>query len=62
MAKKSKTIAFNNATINKEDMTITEYNKDDVKTYSIKKLIEEWDGIDGISLTIKQDDDVPADE
>lgn len=62
MAKKSKTIAFKNATINKEDMTITEYNKDDVKTYSIKKLIEEWDGIDGISLTIKQDDDVPADE
>ena len=41
---------------------LTEYNKDDVKTYSIKKLIEEWDGIDGISLTIKQDDDVPADE
>ena len=62
MAKKSKTIAFKNATINKEDMTITEYNKDDVKTYSIKKLMEEWDGIDGISLTIKQDDDVPADE
>lgn len=62
MAKKSKTIAFKNATINKEDMTITEYNKDDIKTYSIKKLIEEWDGVDGISLTIKQDDDVPADE
>lgn len=62
MAKASKSIAFKNATISKEDMTITEYTKDDSKTYSLEKVIADWDGIDGISLTIKQDDDVPADE
>lgn len=62
MAKASKSIAFKNATISKEDMTITEYTKDDSKTYSLEKVIADWDGIDRISLTIKQDDDVPADE
>lgn len=62
MAKASKSITFKNATINKEDMTITEYTKDDSKTYSLEKVIADWDQIEGISLTIKQDDDVPADE
>ena len=42
--------------------TFTEFTKDDTKVYSIEKLLEDWDKIEGISLTIKQDDDVPADE
>lgn len=62
MTKASKSIAFKNATIDKAEGTITEFTKDDEKTYSIEKLLAEWDGIEGISLTIKQDDDVPADE
>lgn len=62
MAKTSKSIAFKNATIDKAEGTITEFTKDDTKVYSIEKLLEDWDQIEGISLTIKQDDDVPADE
>ena len=62
MAKASKSIAFKNAVIDKEERTITEFTKDDTKVYSIEKLLEDWDQIEGISLTIKQDDDVPADE
>ena len=62
MAKASKSIAFKNAVIDKTEGTITEFTKDDTKVYSLDKVIEEWDGIEGISLTIKQDDDVPADE
>lgn len=62
MAKASKSVSFKNATINKEDMTITEFTKDDSKTYSLEKIIADWDGIDGVSLTIKQDNDIPADE
>lgn len=62
MAKASKSIAFKNAVIDKAEGTITEFTKDDTKTYSIDKLLEDWDGIEGITLTIKQDDDVPADE
>lgn len=62
MAKKSKSIAFKNAVIDKAEGTITEIMKDSLKTYHIDKLLEDWDGIEGITLTIKQDDDVPADE
>ena len=62
MAKASKSIAFKNAVIDKAEGTITEFTKDDTKVYSIEKLLEDWDQIEGISLTIKQNDDVPADE
>ena len=62
MAKASKSIAFKNATINKSEMTITEITKDDMKVYSLDKLIEDWDGIEGISIVMKKDADVPADE
>ena len=62
MAKVSKSIAFKNAVIDKAEGTITEFTKDDTKVYSIEKLLEDWDQVEGISLTIKQDDDVPADE
>lgn len=62
MAKASKSIAFKNAVIDKAEGTITEFTKDDTKVYSIDKLIEDWDGIEGISIVMKKDADVPADE
>ena len=62
MAKASKSIAFKNATISKEDMTIIEYTKDDTNVYSIENLLSDWDGVEGISLTIRKDDDVPSEE
>lgn len=62
MAKVSKSTAFKGAVINKEDMTITEFTKEDSRTYSLEKLLDEWNGIEGISLTIKQDDEIPADK
>lgn len=62
MAKKTKSISFKNATISVADGTITEIFKDESKTYSIKKLLESWDGIEGVSLTVKLDEDAPADE
>ena len=62
MAKASKSIAFKNAVNDKTEGTITEFTKDDTKVYSIEKLLEDWNQIEGIALTIKQDDDVPADE
>ena len=62
MAKASKSIAFKNAVIDKTEGTITEFTKDDTKVYSLDKLIEDWDGIEGISIVMKKDADVPADE
>lgn len=62
MAKLSRSTSFKGAVICKEDMTITEYLKDNTKVYSLNKLISDWDGVEGISLTIKQDDEIPSDE
>lgn len=62
MAKASKSIAFKNATINKEDGAITEYMKEETNVYSIDKLLSDWNHVDGVSLTIKKDDEVPSEE
>ena len=54
MAKITKAVSLKNAEINMEDMTITETTKDDIKVYSLDKLLSDWNHISGISLTIKQ--------
>ena len=59
MAIESRQIAFKNAVICVEDNTITEYlPKDVVKVYDLKKILADWNGIQGINFTLKQDDDV----
>lgn len=60
--KRTKSIPLKNATISLEDGTVTEYTKDETRTYNIRKILEDWDQVDGVSITIKQDDEVPADE
>lgn len=62
MAKITKSTSFSKAVIDMEAMTITEITKDEEKTYSLTKLLEEWNGVEGISLTIKQDDEIPVEE
>ena len=61
MAKASKSINFKNAQIDKEKNLITEVCKDETKFYSLSKLIDEWNKIDGISITIKKDDELESD-
>lgn len=60
MAVVNKSVTFTNATINKDRMIINEDQKDGIQTYSIDKLLDEWNGIPGISLTIKQKDEIPS--
>lgn len=62
MAKFTKSTAFKNAVIDVTEGTITEFTKDDTKVYSLKKFLKDWDGIEGISITVKQDDEIPEDE
>lgn len=67
MAKLTKSVAFKNATIeitneeNEIKATITEYEKDDTKVYDLLSVLNEYNGIDGISLTIKQDSNLASD-
>lgn len=62
MAKRTKTETFKNAIIDMDDMTITETFKDDSKTYNIMDILKEWDNIDGVSLTIKRDAEIPSED
>ena len=62
MAKKSTKVAFSKATITFENgkYTITEITKDDSTDYDLSALLDSFIGLDGISLSIGVDDDVPA--
>jgi len=62
MAKLSKSINFKNAVICIEDNTITEYlPKDEIKVYNLKNVLDEWNGVEGINFTLKQEDDLTPD-
>lgn len=54
MAKLSKSISLKNAEINVDDMTITEVTKDDEKTYSLKKILQDWNGISVFLLLLSR--------
>lgn len=62
MAKFSSKNAFTNAVLNLDEMTITEFTKDEVKVYDLQKILQQWDGVDGISLTIAKTADITPDE
>jgi hypothetical protein len=58
MAKISKSMSFKDAEINLEDLSLTEFKKDNTTEYNIMDILKEWNGIKGISLVIKLDNDV----
>ena len=64
MAKETKSIGFSKATISIEDgqFIITEYLKDETKTYNLTEKLQEWENIEGITLSIKKDSEVPSQE
>lgn len=62
MAKKITKVAFSKATITFENgkYTITEITKDDSTDYNLSAVLDSFVGLEGISLSIGVDDDVPA--
>lgn len=62
MAKVSKSMSFKNAVIDLENNTITEFTKDDTKVYGLRDVLKTWNGIEGISVSIKQEDEMPSAE
>lgn len=62
--KESKTIKFTNAciTLDNEVFTITETTKDEEKVYNLSERLEEFLGVEGISLQISKTEDVPSEE
>lgn len=57
MAKVSNSVSFKNCEI--KNGYIEEVTKDETFYYSLKKIIDQWSNIPGLSITIKYDDDLP---
>ena len=62
MAKKITKVAFSKASITFENgkYTITEITKDDSTDYNLSAVLDSFVGLEGVSLSIGVDDDVPA--
>ena len=56
--KKYNSNVFTNAVIDSEKMTITEYTKDDQYVFDLKSVLDQWSGVEGISLTIKKEEKI----
>lgn len=62
MAVQERRELYSHATIDCSDMTLTEYRKDDAKTYGIIEILKRWDGLPNIEIEIRQRSILPADE
>lgn len=62
MAKKKLSVSFSKAVIDTDNMTITEINKDDMQTFSLLDILNQFAGIEGVSLTISSDETISEDD
>lgn len=64
MGKESFGQSFSKAVITKEDdeYILTEYNKDETKVYMLNKILDSLLDIEGLSITIKRDREIPSEE
>lgn len=59
MAQAKKAVTFKNAIIDTKDGTITEFTKDETNVYNLQDVLAEWDGVEGISITIQNTSEIP---
>lgn len=64
MAISTNNLKFSKATITFEDenVYITEYLKDETKTYDLIECLRDFENVDGIALTIQKNREIPAHE
>lgn len=64
MARTTRRTSFVKGTITRENggLIITEVLKDDTKVYNLDRAIDEYLGLEGVSVTISVDDVVPAED
>ena len=62
MAVSTSNLKFTKATITfeGEEVFITEYSKDDTKTYNLLECLREFENIDGLALTIQKNKELPT--
>lgn len=63
MARRNQAETYKKAMIDYKNMEIVEIDKDElIRTYDIHKILQRWDGIEGITLTIKTDEEIQHDK
>ena len=62
MAIRERREKYSHATIDTSDMTVTEYTHDGARTYSIREILERWNGLPDIEISIREEVNLPADE
>lgn len=63
MARRNRVETYKKAMIDYKNMEIVEIDKDElIRTYDIHKILQRWDGIEGITLTIKTDEEIQPDK
>lgn len=64
MATSTNNLKFSKATITFEDdrVMITEYLKDETKTYDLIECLRDFENVDGIALTIQKNREIPSQE
>jgi hypothetical protein len=55
MARMSKSMNFKNCTLSLEDMTLVEIGKDTSEEFDLMEVLKQWDGVEGLSISIKKD-------
>lgn len=53
---------YKNAAIDVDDMTLTEVTKEETRVYDLNKILKKWDKIEGISIIIAKDSEIPPDK
>lgn len=59
MANKVSGEYFKNCVIDVEDMTITEFDRDGTRTYSLLDALKRWSGLPEVNLSIERIVDIP---
>ena len=59
MAQAKKAVTFKKAIIDTKDSTITEFTKDETNVYNLQDVLAEWNGVEGISITIQNTSEIP---
>lgn len=65
MSKKTLKLSFSKTTLSKNDKgeyMVEEVSKDDTKTYNLSKALDEFVGLEGLSISIGQDSVLPSEE
>ena len=61
MAKKTRAFKATNAMIDREKMLLVEFTKDGQNVYNLNKILQDWNGVDGITFSITLNEDIEPD-